>query len=68
VDDTDQLLKTVEVLSRYISDGHLTIFKFTTNYSAHFGTLAKDEDIRALPGFPSLKECLIALIKKVVSS
>jgi hypothetical protein len=61
--ELESLLTALEVLSNIKSDGHYTIFKFTTGWKIMFGTPNLDigrerEIVRNLPAFKTLDEAL----------
>jgi hypothetical protein len=64
---TEALLAQAELLARRDNDGHLTIFRFTTEWKVMFGTPELDtgegrDQVINLEGYPSLREALIALV------
>ncbi len=65
----EALLRTAEKIARKRYHGHLSILRFTTHWKAMFETPDLDtgdgrSEIRALRGYPSLEEALLALIEK----
>jgi len=58
-----KLINKIEIIAKENYGGHYTIFRFTTNYKASFGTITEREDIYKLKPFKDLKECLKNLIK-----
>jgi hypothetical protein len=63
-DLTLQLLIQAERIAREHHDGHLTIFRFTTEWKAMFGTPSDlRRQLNALDGHASLHEALRALVR-----
>jgi len=65
--DLELLLQITQAKASAISDGHLSIFKFTTHWKVILGTPDIDsgkgrEEIRKLKPFFTLKEALIDLL------
>ena len=68
--EVDRLLKLVTVEAKRLHDGHFAVFSFTTGYKVAFGTPQLYPgnggtayfQLHALPGFPTLKEALIAAL------
>jgi len=68
--EVDRLLKLVTLEAKRLHGGHLTIFAFTTEWKVAFGTPqvyplhegTAYYQLRAMPGWPTLKEALIAAL------
>ena len=68
--EVDRLLKLVTLEAKRLHDGHYAIFSFTTGYKVAFGTPnlypcnggTAYYQLRTMPGFPTLKEALIAAL------
>ena len=68
--EVDRLLKLVTLEAKRLHDGHYTIFSFTTGFKVAFGTpniypTCTGEayaQLHHMPGFPTLKEALIAAL------
>jgi hypothetical protein len=67
--DLATLVRIAEELARKISDGHLTILRFTTHWKCGLGTPLLDaedgrSEISALPEFATLADALFDLITR----
>jgi hypothetical protein len=68
--DADRLLKLVTLEAKRLHDGHFAIFALTTHYQVVFGTPhlypgsagGAYAQRTAMPGYPTLKEALIAAL------
>jgi hypothetical protein len=66
----DDLFALLEAVAKCFSDGHYTIFKFTTGYKIMLETPDLDsgagrEQVRGLSSFETLREALIYELKQV---
>ena len=68
--EVDRLLKLVTLEAKRLHDGHYAILSFTTGYKVAFGTPqiypgnggTAYYQLQHIPGFPTLKEALIAAL------
>lgn len=60
----DELFEWCESIAKTISDGHITIFRFTTNFKGFFGTPNDDlrDTLYISPSFSNIRELLICMI------
>ena len=58
----DELIERIEKKAREASDGHYTVFKFTTHYKAAFGTPSSPYACGGLRSYPTYRKALEGLL------